>query len=90
MGKGFGFMYRWRRASVLKILGLRSLASHLAPERHDERFHSDAGFHGDATLPLPPRLTSVVAAGIAAGTLSLGISATIAIMSIRALLSLPA
>ncbi|MFC5321609.1 hypothetical protein ACFPPG_07470 [Bradyrhizobium oligotrophicum] len=59
-------------------------------ERPDERFQADAGFHDDATLTLSPRLTSVVAASIAAGTLSLGISATIAMMSIRALLSIPA
>ncbi|BAM92122.1 hypothetical protein S58_61470 [Bradyrhizobium oligotrophicum S58] len=90
MGKGFDFMYRWRRASVPNSLGLRGLASPLEAERPDERFQADAGFHDDATLTLSPRLTSVVAASIAAGTLSLGISATIAMMSIRALLSIPA
>ncbi|MGY4303472.1 hypothetical protein ACVIJ6_000715 [Bradyrhizobium sp. USDA 4369] len=80
-------MYGWHRASVPSLSGIRGPSSLSLLERPDGSFRA-GGFHGNATLTLSPRLTSIVAACIAAGTLSLGVSiVTIATLSIRALMS---
>lgn len=83
-------MYGWRRASVPNVSCVRDRAWSLRPGRPDEPSRASEGFHDTATLTLPPRLTSVVAASIAAGTLSLGVSVSLAMISIRTLMSIPA
>jgi hypothetical protein len=89
MGKGFDFMSRWRGASVPKFSWVRG------PVPPGESEHSDStatisGFHDHVTLTLSADLTTVVAATIAASTLSLGVSVSIVVLSIQALISMPA
>ncbi|MGJ4905224.1 hypothetical protein ACQR0V_26905 [Bradyrhizobium sp. HKCCYLS2058] len=83
-------MSGWRLASVPKFSWVRGQAWPLAPDLRRELPAPVSGFHDDATLTLSPSLTTAVVATIAASTLSLGVSVTIAVVSIRALLSMPA
>ncbi|GLH81128.1 hypothetical protein SSBR45G_60370 [Bradyrhizobium sp. SSBR45G] len=84
-------MCRWRMASVPKFNWVRGQASPLGPAQHEEAFQGPvSGFHDNATLTLSPSLTTAVAATIAASTVSLGVSVTVVIWSIQAVISMPA
>jgi hypothetical protein len=83
-------MSGWRLASVPRFSWVRG---HASPQESNHRRGLRtpvSGFHDHATLTLSPSLTTAVVATIAASTLSLGVSVTIAVVSIRAVLSMPA
>ncbi|MGJ4885531.1 MULTISPECIES: hypothetical protein [unclassified Bradyrhizobium] len=83
-------MSGWRLASVPRFSWVRG---HASPQQSDHcrgLLTPISGFHDDATLTLSPSLTTAVVATIAASTLSLGVCVTIAVVSIRAVLSMPA
>jgi hypothetical protein len=89
MGKGSAFMFLSRRASVPKFNLVRCPAWLQPPERRQGPVHAHAnGFHDNATLTLSPNLTTAVAASIAACTL--GVSVTVVVLSIQAVMSMPA
>jgi hypothetical protein len=89
MGKGFDFMFLWCRASVPNFNLVSGYGSPQPSERREGLFHAH-GFHDNATLTLSPSLTTAVAATIAASTLSLGVSVTVVVLSIQAVMSMPA
>lgn len=83
-------MVRSRRATLAK---LASLPGRRLPQGSQGRAFgpnlSDAGFHGETRLTVPSRFTNTVAAIIAVGTLSLCVGVTIAVLSIKAAMSIP-
>ncbi|MGJ5178646.1 hypothetical protein ACQR16_28530 [Bradyrhizobium oligotrophicum] len=75
-------------ASDLHFDWVRDLASPQDSERREEPSHAlISGFHDDAMLTLSPSLTTAVVAIIAACTVSLGVSVTIVVLSIQAIMS---
>ncbi|MGJ4941821.1 hypothetical protein ACQR1W_14695 [Bradyrhizobium sp. HKCCYLS1011] len=83
-------MVRSRCATLVRLASL--------PGNHPSRMSrrpgsgpnlSDGGFHGETTLTLSSHLTNMVVAIIAVGTLSLCVSVTIAVLSIKASLFVP-
>ncbi|WP_315721706.1 MULTISPECIES: hypothetical protein [unclassified Bradyrhizobium] len=84
-------MSRWRGASVPKFSWVRGPGSPGTSEHSEGPVTATvSGFHDHVTLTLSADLTTVVAATIAASTLSLGVSVSIVVLSIQAVISMPA
>ncbi|NPU11279.1 hypothetical protein HL667_19955 [Bradyrhizobium sp. 83012] len=84
-------MSRWRRASVPKFSWVRGPGSGTSEHSEGPLTATANGFHDHVTLTLSADLTTVVAATIAAAsTLSLGVSVSIVVLSIKAVISMPA
>ncbi|WP_316204870.1 MULTISPECIES: hypothetical protein [unclassified Bradyrhizobium] len=83
-------MVRSPRAPLVKSTRLpRSHPLRTSQRRGSGPNLSEAGFHGETTLTLSSHFTNMVAAIIAVGTLSLCVSVTIAVLTIKASLSSP-